>query len=255
MTLAFLGLSLTASLGSLVLILALAFGAIMVINPKSGRRVANAVRAQVGEVGRFAQSADPMTNYRQAIDDEADNVNKALSSLADADVLVRSVTRQVNNNREDVARYTARIKNALAANDEAKARDYATRLAQAEADLATNEAQLELHKATFAKTQEQIKVRRNALDRLRNEAKSLNLQLELSKQELKATQNNGIGAFDEDGLQSKRDAVVATIDKNRAQAQVAGVGNDSARYDAEDTQAEADAAADAVLERFRTQSV
>lgn len=254
MTLAFLGMSFTASIGSLIVAAALLFGAIMVINPKSARRVASAARAQVGELGRFAQSADPMTNYRQAIDDEADNVNKALASLADADVLVRSVQRQVDNNKADITRYTARIKNALAANDQAKARDYATRLAQAEADLATNEAQLELHKATYDKTQQQISTRRNNLARLRNEAKSLNLQLELSKQEVKASQNNGAGAFDEDGLQAKRDAVVATIDKNRAQAQVAGVGNDSARYDAEDAQAEADAAADAVLARFQTQS-
>lgn len=247
MTFAFIGFGVSTimSLGTALVVVALVFAA---INYKSAARVAKAARAQAGNIGRAVMNMDPMTIYKQRLDDEGDRLSQARKSLADAGVLVRSVQRQVTEGEKERSQIESRIKAALANGDKDKAREYALRMKTVESVLETNRLQLKLHQDTYAKYETQIADSTERLARYRREAKSLDVQLQLSEK-AKAVSAPQLG-LDDDELDTQRDAVMEQIDRNQAMADASSVGNALATYEAQDRKADDQAAADEILARY-----
>jgi len=242
-----------SSLVGFVLSVLLIVGVIGFVNFGAVKNFFAAGRSQVGKIGRLVINADPMANYKQTIDDEAEKLNQARQDLAEAGVLVRTVQRQVDTGRADKTRLGSRIQSLMSSGDHEKARIYAEQLVRVEEELASNELQLAKHKATQERAKALIAAHSEKLRDARRESSSLELQLKMAKQTVATQKTLNATSLDSSSMDSQRDRVLEEIDRYESQAEMNGIGVDEvAKLDAEEREDNLRAATDDVLARFQS---
>jgi phage shock protein A len=227
-----------------------------IVNREALLRIVGAGRAQAGKLGRWAEQADPMALLRQAVDDGVANIQQAKKGLEDCRALVRSVQRQVESGEQEKTRLESRIQAVMAQGDpNHTAKEYALQLAEVERQLGQNKEQLAKHEETYANFAKQVEIGQKRVVETRRKADELGIALELSQREKELSQFASTFTFDPDGLKSglshAEELVKQQIDKNRAAGDVAKDLSRSTLAQAADEEAERDAEAAKILERFQ----
>lgn len=223
---------------------------------KTFGRFFNAGRAQVGKAGRAVEEADPLAMYQQLVDDGVTEIQNAKTGLEQARGLVRSVERQVESGEKEVARLTNRIKAAMDAGDpNGTANDNALALAEAEKQLEENKKQLEKHKGSYTGYAKMVETGQKRVLEARKKAQSLGVALQMSEREKELSKFAESFSFDPNklnsGLARAEELINQKIDANKAAGDVAADMNKQALADAADDELERQAAAKAILERFK----
>lgn len=241
---------------NILIVIGIGLVILAVLNRRSFKRLFSAASAQAGKVGRAAQEADPLAMYQEAVDDGVENIQRAKKGLEQSKALVRSVERQVNEGKKNQTRLTNRIQAAMDAGDpNDTCTEYALQLAEVEAGLATNTAQLKQHSESYNNFCKQVEMGQKKVAEARRKSQQLGIQLEQSKREKEMAQFAGEfspGGFDEDGSLARAEQLInQKIDGNRAAGDVANDLSRQGLAEAADDELERQAAAADVLARFK----
>lgn len=243
---------------SLTTILAIVGIAVLVLAVLNRRALSNmlfAARAQVGELGRAVKNADPVANFKQAIDDGLDTIDRSKKSLETVAAQVRSLNRQIDEGTKEKTRLENRIRAALANGDPNKtAGEYAIQLESVETNLQSNEAQLARTKQLYDGFAKTIESNQKKVADARREIADLGIQLDQSEREKELTRfaaefDKGVdvGA----GLADARSAIQAKIDANRAAGDVVLSTSTQRQAELADEELERQQRADDILARFK----
>jgi phage shock protein A len=210
-------------------------------------------KAEIGKVGRWAANADPQAQLDQLVDKGLDNIAKAKSDLEAEKELVISCQRRADQNTEEEARLTNRIKTAMSNGDpNGTCKEYALSLAHVREQLASNNEQLAKHKANYEAFAKKVEIgQRQVLD-AKQKAKELGVALQESDREAKLSrfaEDFSVG----DVTGSMGDAMSKLqerIDANKAKSEVANEMNKQSLAEAKDDELEQQAKADAILAEF-----
>lgn len=237
-------------------VLGVAILVFVVMNRRAAKNVAAAVKAQVGEVGRWAKEADPLALYKETIDDGLESIEEAKRTLQKCRANITSLERQVNSGNQEKTRLENRIKSVLANGDPNNtAKSLALDLERVETNLATNSNQLHTEKEMYTSFLKRIERNQEKVNEARRKATDLGLKLEQSEREKEMRQNCSEfvkkNSFDAAGkLQEAEDAIYRKIDQNNSVGQVEL--DLSAHGEEDDADLEAQSRADEILARFKT---
>jgi phage shock protein A len=126
----------------------------------------------------------PMTDeqkLQKSIDDAAERLSRASAALQKSQAYVSQVQRKLNASQVDKDALTAQIKEAVAANDDAKAKKLIARLQREEAEFKALEEQLGTAIKDHEFYSEAVEEERRSVLAARQEADSLNIRLELAQ--------------------------------------------------------------------------
>jgi phage shock protein A len=241
---------------TILIVVVVAAVVLAIVNREALMRILGAGRAQAGKLGRWAEQADPLALLQQAVDDGVANIQQAKKGLEDCRALVLSVQRQVDSGEKDKARLESRIQGVLAQGDpNHTAKEYALQLAEVERQLEQNKGQLAKHQETYGNFAKQVEIAQKRVLEARRKADELGIALELSQREKEMAQFASSFSFNPDGLKGglshAEELVQQQIDKNRAAGDVAVDLSRSKLAEAADDEAERDAEAAKILQRFQ----
>lgn len=243
------------SLTTILVVVGLAVLVLAVLNRRALSNMLFAARAQVGELGRAVKNADPVANFKQAIDDGLDTIDRSKKSLETVATQVRSLNRQVEEGTKEKTRLENRIRAALANGDPNKtAAEYAIQLESVERNLKSNEDQLARTKQLYDGFAKTIESNQKKVADARREIADLGVQLEQSEREKELTRfaaefDKGVDVGN--GLADARSAIQARIDANRAAGDVAMSTSTQRQAELADEELERQQRADDILARFK----
>jgi phage shock protein A len=194
-----------------------------VFQRKTLSRIATAVSAQFGKVGRLLWGFDPVAVYQQQVDNAAEEIKDATTGLEQYRGLVARLQRQVGNGEKEVSRIDARIKIYITQNDDASATNYAIQLKKTQAELEENKAQLAQYQGAYENNLKKIRFANQKIADARDKAQKLSADLKLSKAEAetaKLAQKFNCKNVSLEGVAEVEDEIQRQIDANRAKAQV-----------------------------------
>ncbi len=114
-------------------------------------------RAQLNKLANFFWEADPIAQMRYEYDLAVEQLKEGRVGLEQYRGLVEKVTRQVRDNEKHVSKLEAQAKAYLKAGDRETAAKFALELQKAKAELAENQAQLEMHEGAYDNNLKKIK--------------------------------------------------------------------------------------------------
>lgn len=254
-------------------------GLVALLNFRALKRLWGAGSVQVGKVGRWASSKDPLAVYQERIDEGTEKIGKAKGFLGQAGGEVRSARRAVTEATQEVTRLNSRIDTAEAAGDpNHTVESYALQLADAEEKLGhapegttlkpdgTFEGQAvnpsdqgagaigRLYRAVvrFDGFSASVLEGQTQVEEARKEARELGMELEQSQREKEMNQfansfnpNGFMG--DEGGLKDARDKLKQQIDDNRGSGDADAALNVSRTNEAKDRELDRKARAAEIL--------
>jgi phage shock protein A len=243
------------SLSTILVIVGIAFVALLLLNRRALGNMLFAARAQVGELGRAVKNADPVANFKQAIDDGLDTIDRSKKSLETVATQLRSLNRQLDEGTTEKTRLENRIRAALSNGDPNKtAADYALQLEAVERNLKANQEQKARTQQLYDGFAKTIESNQKKVAEARREIADLGIQLEQSEREKELTRfaaefDKGVdvGA----GLADARAAIQAKIDANRAAGDVALSTSTQRQAELADDELERQQRADDILARFK----
>ena len=142
-----------------------------------------ALAAQMNKVANFFWTADPIAQLQYEYDKAVDQLKEGREGLEQYRALVERVTRQVNGDRDHVAKLEAQVKAYLQIGERETASRFALELQRAKKDLAENEAQLKLHEAAYGNNVTKIKHATKKLADLKQKIQKYDAELKLSRAE------------------------------------------------------------------------
>jgi phage shock protein A len=212
--------------------------------------------SEAGKAVRQTGEADPLALLNQSVEDGVTSIQNAKKGLESYRTLILSVQRQVESGEKEKARLEARIQEALSSGDQNhNAGESALVLADVERHLAANREQLQRHKEIHENFARQVELGQAKVAEARLKATRLGLELEQSKREKEMAKFANEFCFDplglDTGLARAEELINRKIDANRAVGEVAADLSRQFRAEAIDDEADREAAAAEILERFR----
>lgn len=208
------------------------------LNKTAFSRVFSAARGQAGKAGKALWSMDPIAVKNGEIDRKAEEISDATKGLENCRALIAGVERQVTSGQKEKARLEALSEQYAREGNDGRALEKLTELERVSSELASNEAQLKVHKETYEAFLAKIKHAHKAISRLRKEAKEQGIRLQMSKAEANLAKLGtimGKANLSFDSLSDIDEEIESQIDKNRASGQVA---HDLAKEGLEEIEAE-----------------
>ena len=139
--------------------------------------------AQLNKVANIFWEADPIAQMRYEYDSAVAQLKEGRGGLEQYRGLVERVTRQVSANRSHVKKLEAETKAYLKAGDRATAAKFALEMQKAKEELATNEAQLQLHETAYGNSLKKIQHANTKLIELREKIQKYDAELKMSAAE------------------------------------------------------------------------
>jgi phage shock protein A len=210
--------------------------------------------AEANRSGRWAKNIDPTGHLDALIDAGVDQIKHAKDCLEAENTLVRQTQRRVDQLNQEQARLEDRIKTAMNNGDpNHTAQENALSLVQVRQQLASNQEQLAVHRQNCANFAKQVKLGQKKISDARNQAASLEVELQESKRE--AELSEFAQSFDQNGITGSiheaTTIIQNQIDQNRAKSSVAAELNQPAVNEAADDELAQKSQADAILNEFR----
>jgi phage shock protein A len=143
----------------------------------------SAFRAQVNKIANLFWEADPVAQMRYEYDRSVEQLKEGRTGLEQYRGLVERVTRQVQSNRSHATQLEAQTKAYLKAGDRATAAKFALELQKAKGDLATNEAQLQMHETAYGNNLKKIQHANEKLIELREKITKYDAELKMTSAE------------------------------------------------------------------------
>jgi phage shock protein A len=143
----------------------------------------SAFRAQINKIANLFWEADPVAQMRYEYDRSVEQLKEGRTGLEQYRGLVERVTRQVQSNRSHAAQLEAQTKAYLKAGDRATAAKFALELQKAKTDLATNEAQLQMHETSYGNNLKKIQHANEKLIELREKITKYDAELKMTSAE------------------------------------------------------------------------
>jgi len=142
-----------------------------------------AIRAQLNKVANFFWTADPIAQMQYEYDSAVEELKEGRKGLEIYRGLVERVARQVSTGKAHLERLTAQAKAYLKIGDRENAARFALELQKAKAELAENEAQLELHEKSYENNLKKIQHANGKLGSVREKIKRYDAELKMSEAE------------------------------------------------------------------------
>src|SRR5918995_383587 len=139
--------------------------------------------AQLNKVANIFWEADPIAQMRYEYDSAVAQLKEGRGGLEQYRGLVERVTRQVSANKSHVKKLEAETKAYLKAGDRTTAAKFALELQKAKEELATNEAQLQLHETAYGNNLKKIQHANEKLIQLRERIQKYDAELKMSAAE------------------------------------------------------------------------
>src|ERR1700761_3690808 len=117
----------------------------------------HSLAAQINKLANFFWTADPIAQMQYEYDRAVAQLKEGREGLEQYRALVERVSRQVANNKQQVANLEAKVKAYLTAGDRESAARFALELQKAKQQLAENEGQLKLHEESYGNNVTKIK--------------------------------------------------------------------------------------------------
>lgn len=181
-----------------------------------------ALTAQLNKVANYLWKADPIAQMQYEYDRIVDQLKEGRTGLEQYRALVERLSRQVANNKKNIAALEARIKAYLEAGDRDTAATLALELEKAKKELSENESQLALHEKAYDNHLTKVKHASGKLAKLRAKIQKYDADLKMSRAEaelVRVAQSFHIDVTTDMG--EIEQVVQDQIDRNRAAAKVA----------------------------------
>jgi phage shock protein A len=210
-----------------------------------------AMAAQVNKIANFFWTADPIAQLQYEYDKAVDQMKEGREGLEQYRALVERVARQVEGDRQHVAKLEAQVKAYLQAGERETAAKFALELQRARKDLEENEAQLKLHETAYGNNVTKVKHATKKLADLKHKIQKYDADLKMSRAEAELAKLASTFKFDvttdfgqiEDVIQDK-------IGLNRAKVRVAADLSGDGLDKIKDEQRVESQMADAALREF-----
>jgi phage shock protein A len=224
-------------------------------------KIVTAIQAMFNSIANALVERDPVAVYQLEIDRAAERLKEARQGVEQYKGLVNGVERQVATGTANVVRLEAQIKAHLKTgkpeNREAAAQ-LATQLKSAREDLATNQAQLEMHTEAFRNHMLKLQQGNSDLAKLQQKGQRYSAELKMSKAEAEiARVAEALGEHLSGNLTTNLGQVESMIqrqiDQNRGKAQVAAALSSRGVEDVKVRQAADRAIAEDLLGEFEVE--
>jgi phage shock protein A len=182
----------------------------------------SALRAQLNKVANLFWTADPIAQMQYEYDAAVEQLKEGRVGLEQYRALVERVTRQVENNKTQVANLEARVKAYLQAGNRETAAKFALELQKAQKELEENQAQLALHEKSYNNNLTKIQHAGGKLAQLKAKIAKYDADLKMSRAEAELARLAHDFNFDVSTDFGQIEQVVQDkISLNRAKARVA----------------------------------
>lgn len=223
-------------------------------NKGAFRKLFAAGRAQVGEIGRKVESADPQALMNQAIEDDAAKIREGREAITNIDAILMQVNDQVATLTTEKARLENRIIAVERDGDpEGTLVGYAEQLVGVEEQLAANIAQQQTLTGQYDVARQKIRAAESRITKAKSEAKTMGAQLKVSSAVAAAVTSAESLNFDaaEGTYARAKQLMQEKIYGNEARSKNASVGNEQAAAEARDAEREKKIAAEAIIARVK----
>jgi len=181
-----------------------------------------ALAAQMNKIANYFWTADPIAQLQYEYDKAVEQMKEGREGLEQYRALVERVARQVEGDRQHVAKLEAQVKAYLQAGERETAARFALELQQAKKDMVENETQLKLHETAYGNNVTKVKHATKKLAELKTKIQKYDADLKMSRAEAELAKLATSFKFDvttdfgqiEDVIQDK-------IGLNRAKVRVA----------------------------------
>jgi phage shock protein A len=143
----------------------------------------SAFMAQINKVANIFWEADPIAQMQYEYDRAVEQLKEGRLGLEQYRGLVERVSRQVSANQSHVKKLEAETKAYLKAGDRATAAKFALELQKANAELAANNQQLQLHETAYGNNLKKIQHANEKLIGLREKIQKYDAELKMSTAE------------------------------------------------------------------------
>ena len=214
------------------------------------KRFWGAMRAQLNKLANVFWEADPIAQMRYEYDKAVAELKEGRIGLEQYRGLVEKVSRQVQEGEKHAAKLEAQAKAYLKAGDRATAARFALELKKAEAHLAENRAQLDLHDTAYENNLKKIRHANKKLGEVRDKIERYDAELKMSEAEAeiaKLSESFNVNLTTDFG--ELEQVIQGRIDRNRGTARVAAdLSSEGIATIAAEEQMEAVLAEDALAE-------
>ena len=180
-----------------------------------------AFAAQVNKLANFFWQADPVAQMQLEYDNAVEQLKEGRQGLEQYRALVERVARQVKVNERKVETLTAKVKAYLKTGDRETAGKFAIELKGANAELAENKSQLDLHEKSYDNNVKKIQHATNKLGEVRYKIQKYDADLKMSEAEAEVSRLAQTFDFDITTDFGQLEQVIQEkIDLNRAKVRV-----------------------------------
>lgn len=185
-------------------------------------KIWDAIRAQFNKLANIFWEADPIAQMQYEYDSAVQELKDGRKGLEIYRGLVERVIRQVTTGERHVAKLEAQTKAYLKVGDRESAARFALELQKAKAELAENQAQLELHETAYENNLKKIQHANKQLAQVREKIQKYDAELKMSEAEAEVAAL--AESFDMNlttDFGQIEQVIQGRIDKNRGRARVA----------------------------------
>jgi phage shock protein A len=140
-------------------------------------------KAQMNKLANFFYTRDPIAQMQYEYDAAVDQLRGGREGLEQYRALVERVSRQVENNKKQIANLEARVKSFLQTGDRETAAKFALELQKAKKELEENSAQLQLHEQAYNNNLMKVKNATGKLAEIKERIAKSDAELKLSRAE------------------------------------------------------------------------
>ena len=182
----------------------------------------NALRAQLNKLANVFWEADPIAQMRFEYDKAVEELKEGRVGLEQYRGLVEKVTRQVRQGEKHASKLQAQAKAYLRAGDRTTAAKFALELKKAQAHVAENQGQLDMHEKAYQNNLKKIQHANKKLIEVRNKIEKYDAELKMSEAEAeiaKLGESFNVNLTTDFGQLEQ--VIQGKIDRNRGVARVA----------------------------------
>ena len=210
-----------------------------------------AFKAQLNKIANYFWTADPIAQMQYEYDQAVEELKGGRQGLEQYRALVERVSRQVQNHQQHERNLAAKIKAYLQAGDRETAGKFAIELQKVKAELAENQAQLELHEKAYDNNVRKIKRASSKLADVRNKIQKYDAELKMSRAEAEMAELARSFDFDVSTDFGQIEQVIQDkIGLNRAKARVAADLSAEGMVEIQAEEAMEEALAESALREF-----
>ena len=148
-----------------------------------GRKLWRTLQGYANKVANFLWTADPIAQMQYEYDLAVAQLKEGREGLEQHRVLVERVWRQIANERNHIRDLENKVRAYLAANDRETAGRFALEMRKAQAELAENEEQVQLHEAAYENNLGKIKQAGAKLTQVRERIAKYDAELKMTRAE------------------------------------------------------------------------